>query len=223
MLFIFSFLQRLSYKAFLRFHQILAFVAAYALWRHLFVKKLFAHIYILIAIDLFAAMMAWQVLLILFHNLVLDHAFAWADVTQLNDMIKISLTLSWSWTIQVSQYVNLCISSISVWFFVQSHLFMIAFWTKGDVSELFLLASVKAGFIRKLLQYAWPHSDDLLNSDYCLAWFSEPHGLTMNLDDYNSVIMVATGLKIAVQLPYLKKLIKDYNNCKVQTRQIQLI
>jgi len=54
-----------------------------------------------------------------------------------------------------------------------------------------------------------------LNSDYCLAWFSEPHELTMNLDNYNSVIMVAMGLKIAAQLFYLKELIKDYNNCKV--------
>jgi len=100
---------------------------------------------------------------------------------------------------------------------------MIAFWTEDDVSELFLLASVKADFIRKLLQYAWPHSDNLSNSDYCLVWFSEPHELTMNLDDYSSVIMIATGLRIAAQLLYLKKLIKGYNNCKVQTWQIQLI
>ncbi len=145
------------------------------------------------------------------------------NVTQLNGMIKINLTLSQSWTIWVSQYVNLCISLISMWFFVQSHSFMIAFWTEDDVSELFLLTSVKAGFIRKLLQYAWPHSDNLLNSDYCLAWFSEPHELTINLSDYSSVIMIATGLRIAAQLLYLKKLIKGYNNYKVQTWQIQLI
>jgi len=37
----------------------------------------------------------------------------------------------------------------------------------------------------------------------------------MNLDDYSSVIMITTGLEIAAQLPYLKELIKDYNNCKV--------
>jgi len=49
------------------------------------------------------------------------------------------------------------------------------------------------------------------------VWFSEPHELTMNLDDYSSVIMIATGLRIAAQLLYLKKLIKGYNNCKVQT------
>jgi predicted ferric reductase len=223
MLLIFSFLRRLSYKAFVRFHQILAFVAAYALWRHLFVKKLFAHIYILIAIGLFAAMMAWQVLLVLFRNLVLGHAFARADVTQLNGMIEISLTLPRPWTIRAGQYINLCIPSISVLSFIQSHSFMIASWTEGNAPGLFLLASAKAGFTRKLLQYARPHSDDPSDSDYRLAWFSGPHGLTMNLGDYGSVTMVATGLGIAAQLPYLKELIKGYNNCKVRTRRIQLI
>ena len=73
------------------------------------------------------------------------------------------------------------------------------------------------------MQYARPHSDDPSDSDYRLAWFSGPHGLTMNLGDYGSVTMVATGLGIAAQLPYLKELIKGYNNCKVQTRRIQLI
>ena len=92
---------------------------------------------------------------------------------------------------------------------------MIAFWTEDNVSELFLLTSVKADFIRKLLQYTWPYSDDLSDSDYCLVWFSRPHELTMNLNNYSSVIMITTGLKIAAQLFYLKKLIKDYNNCKV--------
>ncbi len=82
---------------------------------------------------------------------------------------------------------------------------------------------MKANFTRKLLQYARPHSDDPSDSDYRLAWFSGPHGLTMNLGDYGSVTMVATGLGIAAQLPYLKELIKGYNNCKVQTRRIQLI
>jgi len=215
MLLTFSFLWRLFYKVFLRFYQILAFIAAYALWCHLLTKKLFTHIYILIAIDLFATMMVWQVLLISFCNLVLDYTFVWVNVTKLNDMIKISLTLSQSWTIQVGQYVNLCISSINVWFFLQSHLFMIAFWTEDNVSELFLLTNVKVDFIKKLLQYAWSYSDNLSDSDYCLVWFSEPHELIINLDNYSSVIMIAMGLNIAAQLFYLKKLIKDYNNCKV--------
>ena len=162
-------------------------------------------------------------MLILYCNLILDHTFAQADVTQLDDMIKISLILLWSQTIQMSWYVNLCISSINMWFFLQSHSFIIAFWTEGNASKLFFLTSVKAGFTWKLLQYAWSHSDDSSNSDYCLVWFSRPHELTMNIDDYSSVIMVTTCLNIAAQLLYLKKLIKGYNNCKVWTRWIQLL
>ena len=223
MLLIFPLIWRLSYKTFLRFHQILALVAAYALWCHLLVKKLFVCIYMLIAIDLFVTMMFWQVLQVLFHNLVLDHAFVQTDVTQINGMIKINLILSQSWTVQAGQYVNICISFISTWFFLQSHSFMIAFWTEDSASDLFLLASVKADFTRKLLQYVQPHSGDSTDSDYQLAWFSRSHELTLNLDDYSSVTMIAISLDIAAQLPYLKELIKGYNNCKVWTHQIQLI
>lgn len=100
---------------------------------------------------------------------------------------------------------------------------MIASWTEGSAPGIFLLASPKDGFTRKLLQYARPYSEDPADSEYRLAWFSGPHGLAMNLGDYGSVTMVATGLGIAAQLPYLKELIKDYNNCTVRTRRIQLI
>jgi hypothetical protein len=89
--------------------------------------------------------------------------------------------------------------------------------------SLFLLAGAKAGFTRKLLQYARPHTGDPTEMDYRLAWFSGPHGQTLKLGNYGSVIMVATGLGIAAQLPYLKELIKGYNNCNVRTRRIQLI
>lgn len=114
MLLTFPLIRRLSYEAFLRFHQILALVVAYALWRHLSATKLFARIYILIAIGLFATMMFWQVLQVLFRNLVLGHAFARADVTQINGMVKITLTLPRPWTVRAGQYVNICIPSISM-------------------------------------------------------------------------------------------------------------
>jgi len=204
-------------------HQLLALVTVYALWRHLSVKKLFAQIYVLIAAGLFFGVTAWQVLLVVFRNLVFGHAFARADVTQDNGMVKIGLTLPRPWKIRAGQYVNLCIPSISFWSFLQSHPFMIASWTEGTAPGLFLLAAPKAGFTTKLLQYARPHTGDPTETDYRLAWFSGPHGHTLNLGDYGSVIMVATGLGIAAQLPYLKELIKEYKDCDVRTRRIHLI
>ena len=35
--------------------------------------------------------------------------------------------------------------------------------------------------------------------------------------------MVATGIGIAAQLPYLKELIKGFNNCETRTRRIHLV
>ena len=138
-------------------------------------------------------------------------------------MVKISLTLPQPWKVRAGQYINLCILSISLWAFLQTHSFMIALWTEGHESGLYLLTSLKAGFTRKLLQYARPYSRDPVDADYRVAWFTGPHGQTMNLGDYGSVTMVATGLSITAQLLYLKELIKGYNNCTVRTRRIQLI
>lgn len=114
---------------FLKVHQLLTLITVYALWRHLSVKKLDVQIYILIVTELFSEVMIWQVLLVVFCNFIFDNTFAWADVTQNNDMIKISLTLSQLWNIQMNQYVNLHISFISFWSFLQSHLFIIVLWT----------------------------------------------------------------------------------------------
>ncbi len=219
----FSGLRRLSYEIFLRTHQGLALAAVYALWRHISTRKTFAHVYVVIGTALFAGMTVWQVLLVLFRNFVFGCAFARADVTQINGMIKIRMIIPRPWEIRAGQYINICIPSISPLSFLQSHPFMIASWTKGNAPGLFFLAAAKTGFTRKLLQYARPHSDDPTDSDYRLAFFSGPHGLSLNAGDYGSVTMIATGLGIAAQLPYLKELIKGYNDCNVRTRRIQLI
>lgn len=103
--------------------------------------------------------------------------------------------------------------------FLHTHPFMIASWTEGTAPGLFLLVSPKNGFTRKLLQYARPYSEDSADSDYRIAWFSGPHGRPMDLGQYGSVIMFATGLGIAAQLPHLKDLIKGYSNASVRTRR----
>ena len=43
---------------------------------------------------------------------------------------------------------------------------MIALWTKGHNPDLYLLASPKSDFTRKLLQYARPYSGDLVDAEY---------------------------------------------------------
>ena len=45
----------------------------------------------------------------------------------------------------------------------------------------------------------------------------------MAVDEYESVLMIASGFGIAAQLPYLKRLIHGHNAREVRARQILLV
>ena len=45
----------------------------------------------------------------------------------------------------------------------------------------------------------------------------------MAMDKYKSVLMVASGFGIAALLPYMKKLIYDYNARKGRARRIHVV
>ncbi len=60
-------------------------------------------------------------------------------------------------------------------------------------------------------------------SDFRLAIVSGPHGTGISVGDYGKVLMIATGFGIAAQLPYLKELVRGFNNYQVRTREIRLI
>jgi NAD(P)H-flavin reductase len=53
--------------------------------------------------------------------------------------------------------------------------------------------------------------------------FSGPHGQVLPVGKYETVMMVADGVGIAAQLPYLKSLIHGYHARRVVTRRIHLV
>ncbi|KAI8220114.1 hypothetical protein K4K55_011750 [Colletotrichum sp. SAR 10_96] len=55
------------------------------------------------------------------------------------------------------------------------------------------------------------------------AVFGGPHGMSIPVTDYDVVLMVASGYGIAAQLPYLKRLIYEFNSRKARTRRIHLL
>ncbi|KAF4486802.1 Ferric/cupric reductase transmembrane component B [Colletotrichum fructicola Nara gc5] len=57
----------------------------------------------------------------------------------------------------------------------------------------------------------------------CPAVFGGPHGMSIPVTDYDVVLMVASGYGIAAQLPYLKRLIYEFNSRKARTRRIHLV
>jgi len=55
------------------------------------------------------------------------------------------------------------------------------------------------------------------------AWLSGPYGHGAPVGESGSVLLIATDIGIAAQLPYLKELISGFNHYQVRTRRIDLV
>ncbi len=96
---------------------------------------------------------------------------------------------------------------------------------------LYFLVKPEDGLTRTMHQRAHEvKSFDFVEDPKCLpmensylAWISGPHGSGAPVGEYGSVLMIATGIGIAAQLPYLKELIWGFNHCETRTRRIHLV
>lgn len=202
----------------------MAYLAIFALWRHLAFNNAFDEIYILISTCLFATTLGLETIILFFRNIKIGHAKVQADIVGINEIIKINIILPRLWKVRAGQYINLCIPRVGFWGFLQTHPLAIASWTEGENPEISCLVQPSSGFTRAL--FAWAHQpriDNAMKGDFKFAWFTGPHGCSPNLSDYGSVVMIATGFGIVAQLSYVKDLIRGYNKGEVQTRRMHLI
>lgn len=70
-------------------------------------------------------------------------------------------------------------------------------------------------FTSKLLRHA--------NTVGLKTWIDGSYGGTTDLGDSGSILMLASGIGIAAQVPYIRELLTNINDCKVRTRSILLI
>ncbi|KAI9767709.1 MAG: hypothetical protein M1839_004370 [Geoglossum umbratile] len=64
--------------------------------------------------------------------------------------------------------------------------------------------------------------NDLTQHCEMKAIIEGPYGNELNLELYGTVLLFATGIGIAGQLPYVKQLLEGYHNCEVKTQRIAL-
>ena len=136
--------------------------------------------------------------------------------------IKVTVIVPFRLQVKPGQYINLWIPSISFWSFLQSHPFVVASCAEGEQTTLELLIGLQRGLTSKFLRNSTYLSDSAL-SNRRLALFSGPHGLSAPLAEFETVLLVASGLGIVTQLPYLRHLIHGYNDFQIRTRRIHLV
>ena len=92
---------------------------------------------------------------------------------------------------------------------------MIAWWERSaDGLTVYLLVKPRRGFTNKLAG---------LSDRDLVAFIDGPYGVDYAFGRYGTVLMFASGIGIAGQLPHIKELVTGYNNCTVCTQRIKLI
>ena len=211
-----------SYELFLRSHQALAFTCAYALWRHLSSKSLLVRICLYVPTGVLGLTSLFQLRSILYRSASFQRGFPRARITRMSSGIKVTVIIPSKLQIKPGQYINLWIPSISFWSFLQSYPFVVASCIEGEQTTLELLIGPQRGLTSKFLRNSLNGSGSA-SADLRLALFSGPHGLSAPLAEFETVLLMASGLGIIAQLPYLRSLIRGYNDFQVRTRRIHLV
>ena len=95
---------------------------------------------------------------------------------------------------------------------------MISWWDndhEGRGANIYLLVKPGTGFTQKLLRHAGSHA--------LKAWVDGPYGQIEDIGNYGSVVMFASGIGIAAQVPYIKELLKGFHEYTVRTKSILLV
>ncbi|KAH8650328.1 hypothetical protein BGZ60DRAFT_389188 [Tricladium varicosporioides] len=132
------------------------------------------------------------------------------------DAVHVHIRLARPWTWRAGQWVYLSILGVSRTSFVQSHPFFVSWWyrdAKGDATIVLIVEKMK-GFTKDLVSVD-PRSE-------MRAIVEGPYGRELHLESYGTVLLFATGIGIAGQLPYVTQLLEGYHNCEVKGRRIAL-
>ena len=198
-------------------HSALAVLIVYALWRHLSIRQTSTRLYMVIAGGIFVATSIIRSSRLIIRNMKWKQPYATAQVVPMKDIVRVHVRIPRPWKVQAGEYIYVWMPGVSFWSFLQSHPFMISWWDNdvdGKSPHVYLLVKPAAGFTQKLTQH----------DGGCVfrTWVDGPYGQIWKLGDYGNVLMFASGVGIAAQVPYIKELVRGYREHKVRTRGILL-
>ena len=138
-----------------------------------------------------------------------------------------TLHLPRSWDVRAGQRANLTVPSVGLFYLFQAHPFTIAWWEEDKLFRavsLTLLLRPQRGFTRRLLKRVEPGRKfwALVNGPFGPS-STNNWGLIGTVSDYNSILLIATGIGIAAQIPYVKELLRKRQRGQVALEKITLL
>ncbi|KAL2866166.1 NADPH oxidase family protein [Aspergillus lucknowensis] len=219
--------RRFSYDLFLSAHRALAVTCVYFLWRHLPSRDIVPRIYLHAPLGVLLLSSVSQFVYFLYLNGFLSSRSGrravvvtkkGAEPTKAGVPMTIRVKLSRPLAVKAGQYVKLWMPSVSLFAWMQTHPFMVTSWSPGKQDTLELLVQTCRGLTKTLHTRA---ADDGQAS--FSAFVVGPHGFSEPVDQYESILAVASGFGIAGIIPYLKQLLHGYNTATSRIRRVHFV
>jgi len=220
-------LRRSFYEFFLRLHQSLAALIAVSILLHV-PPTLLPQLYFYIATaGTFVMTLAFEGGLLLFRNGVLTkkmptvgEIFKYPGSDE-NSPVQVTIMLQEPLEIKPPQHINIWIPSLGVRSLMQTHPFVVTSWTGKKQTSLELLIEPRHKWTKRLQSRAMTASGH--SSGLGRVLFTGPHGISMPVDGYEYVFMVASGYGIIPQLLLLERLVQGALAHEARARRIRLV
>ena len=190
----------LSYEIYSRVHQALGLFVAIDLWSLLFPESRLNKICAVTGIGILSVTAFLDLVMFFYQNNILK-GLPKVQLQRVSDGTKAYITVRKRMRIKAGQYISICIPSTGLSTILQWHPFIVVDAQRaGEETKLTLLIQSRRGFTNKLLR-------DGVSRRTRTALIIGPYGLHVPIDEYTSVLMVASGLGILSHLPYLQYLV----------------
>jgi len=210
-------LRRFSYELFLRVHQLLSVSILYGTWKHTHKETGFSRFYVLGLTAFLMTTTFLQTVVVLTRHRFFFHGAPQARVRRINAAVCVDIFSPCPISFEAGQFINLCIPGLSVFSFLQSHPFVVvATRPEQKGVNIQLMVEPQHGWTSRLTRNA-------MSRQSYATFFSGPHGKPVPMNQYGTVVMVASGWGIMAQIPHLQHIILSFNNSSSRTRRIHLI
>ncbi|PKX91411.1 ferric reductase family protein [Aspergillus novofumigatus IBT 16806] len=189
------------YEIFIKMHYILALAALVAVWRHVRLQKAFAQIYMVVGSGILigTTLLHWAILLV--RNITLKQFGSRAQVHRGDGWAQVVIPVNRPFTVHAGMTVYIWMPGVSPFSMFYSHPFTVTWWElnkQGKATSISILVQKKDGFTQSLVDHPGREF---------LTWIDGPYGERIDLSSYNNVLLVASGIGIAAQIPYIRELL----------------
>ncbi|KAL7940684.1 FAD-binding domain-containing protein [Trichoderma barbatum] len=209
------FFRRRWYETFLRLHQLLAIGVVVFVINHLLSIVEYQWTPLYIFVGFFFLLGAFYSTSIMYHNRPGSNSRLKAEYIN-DNIVSATITRSRSLHIKPGQYLNIWVPSVSLF---STHPFtVVASWESSSQTHISLLIKPRNGFTKKLVQH--------LSNDQKVdlrVFFSGPHGISAPVQDFDYILLFATGFGIATMLPYLTQLVHGCKERRTKAKRVHLI